>query len=319
MSLQKRKEQTAWLSVASNSCLVILKVIAGLAIGSVSILSEAIHSSMDLLASLIALFSVKTSSRPADAGHPFGHGKVESISGLIEAVLIFIAAFWIIYEAFKKIASPEGVTAPGWGVAVMLFSALMNYLVSRRLFAVGKEADSIALVADAWHLRTDVYTSLGVMAGLAMIWLGGLIVDDPRLHWLDPAAALIVAVFIIKAAFELTVKAAGDLMDAGLPQDENTWFRDVIAARRDEIHGFHQLRPRKAVHFRFVEFRIKVEPSMSVEASHAIASDLKREMLTKYPHATVTIHVEPCDGRCTRQCIDGCLLPPEKRPDGSRP
>jgi len=317
MSLQKRKERTALLSVASNSCLVILKVVAGFAIGSVSILSEAIHSGMDLLASLIALFSVKTSSRPADAGHPFGHGKVESISGLIEAALIFIAAFWIIFEAFQKIADPREVAAPGWGVAVMLFSALMNYFVSRRLFSVGKEADSIALVADAWHLRTDVYTSLGVMAGLAVIWAGGLVVDDPRLHWIDPAAALIVAVFIIKAAFELTVKAAADLMDAGLPQDENAWFREVIVARRADIHGFHQLRTRKAGHFRFIEFHIKVDPKMSVEASHAIASDLKLEMLQKYPQATVTIHVEPCDGRCTRQCIDGCLLPPEKRQDVS--
>lgn len=302
------------LSVASNSTLVIFKVIVGTLIGSVSIISEAIHSGMDLLAAIIAMFSVKKSHIPADDDHPFGHGKVESISGLVEAALIFVAAFWIIFEALKKMTSAQEVEQPGWGVGVMFLSAVVNLFVSHRLFAVGKETDSIALQADAWHLRTDVYTSIGVMVSLGIIWISHYFFVDPRIHWLDPVAAVFVAVFILKAAYDLTVKALGDLMDVTLPPEEEGWIRDVITARKPEIHGYHQLRTRKAGNFRFIEFHIKVDPHMTVEASHGITRELKHIVMDKYPASTVTIHIEPCDGNCTKECIKGCLLPEEQRP-----
>lgn len=301
------------LSVASNSTLVVFKIIVGTLIGSVSIISEAIHSGMDLLAAIIAMFSVKKSYLPADDAHPFGHGKVESISGLIEAFLIFIAAFWIIFEAFKKLTSAQEVESPGWGVAVMFLSASLNFFVSQRLFAVGKEADSIALQADAWHLRTDVYTSVGVMVSLGIIWLSHYFFADPRIHWLDPIAAIFVAVFILKAAYDLTSQALGDLMDVKLPPDEEGWIRDVIAGRKSEIHGYHQLRTRKAGNFRFIEFHLKVDPKMTVDASHGITRDLKHVIMDKFPAATVTIHIEPCDGNCTEICATGCLLTEAQR------
>ncbi|MDD4862227.1 MAG: cation diffusion facilitator family transporter, partial [Smithellaceae bacterium] len=306
-SIQQRKERVAMLSVASNSILVVFKVIVGMLIGSVSIISEAIHSGMDLLAAVIAMFSVKKSYLPADDIHPFGHGKVESISGLIEAVLIFIAAFWIIFEALRKLMSAGEVESPGWGVAVMFLSAVLNFFVSQRLFAVGKEADSIALTADAWHLRTDVYTSMGVMVSLAIIWISHFFFVDPRIHWLDPIAAIFVAVFILKAAYDLTSQALGDLMDVKLPLDEEGWIRSAIIGHKPEIHGYHQLRTRKAGNFRFIEFHIKVDPQMTVEASHGITRELKSRVMDRYPAATVTIHVEPCDGHCTEVCTAGCL------------
>ena len=309
VSIQERKERVALLSVASNSTLVVFKIIVGALIGSVSIISEAIHSGMDLLAAIIAMVSVKKSHLPADEVHPFGHGKVESISGLIEAVLIFLAAFWIIFEALKKLASAEEVESPGWGVAVMFLSAVLNFFVSQRLFAVGKEADSIALTADAWHLRTDVFTSAGVMISLSIIWISHFFFVDPRIHWLDPVAAVFVAVFILKAAYDLTSQALGDLMDVKLPPAEEEWIREVIANRKPEIHGYHQLKTRKAGNFRFIEFHIKVDPQMTVEASHGITSELKHVIMDKLPAAAVTIHVEPCDGNCTEVCLSGCLLP----------
>ena len=308
-SIQQRKERVAMLSVASNSILVVFKIIIGALIGSVSIISEAIHSGMDLLAAIIAMFSVKKSHLPADEVHPFGHGKLESISGLIEAVLIFIAAFWIIFEALKKIASAQEVESPGWGVGVMFLSAVLNFFVSQRLFAIGKEADSIALTADAWHLRTDVFTSVGVMISLGIIWLGHFFFVDPRIHWLDPVAAIFVATFILKAAYDLTSQALGDLMDVKLPPNEEGWIREVITNRKPDIHGYHQLRTRKAGNFRFIEFHIKVDPQMTVEASHGITRELKRVIMDKLSAATVTIHVEPCDGKCTEICLAGCLLP----------
>ena len=144
-----KKTAAAILSVASNSLLIILKVVAGLLIGSVAVLSEAIHSGVDLVAALIALFAVRASGREADERHPFGHGKVENISGTIEALLIFAAAAWIIYEAIRKLIDPQEISMPFWGVGVMLVSALVNLFVSGHLFKVSKETDSVSLKADA--------------------------------------------------------------------------------------------------------------------------------------------------------------------------
>jgi cation diffusion facilitator family transporter len=313
-TVQKKKERVAMLSVASNSVLVIFKAIAGALIGSVSIISEAIHSGMDLLAAVIAFFAVRKSHAPADKQHPFGHGKLESISGLVEAGLIFIAAVWIIFEAFKKFSTAGEVEQPGWGVAVMLVSAIVNIFVSRKLFVVGAETDSLALQADAWHLRTDVYTSAGVMGSLAIIWGGGYFFPGVSLGWLDPAAAVIVAVIIMKAAWNLTARAVGDLMDMKLPYDEEQWIRTAISSLGNKLCGYHQLKTRKAGNFRFIEFHIKVDPQMTVETSHRIAHELKRLMRKKFPLSATTVHIEPCDGHCTKECLDGCFVPEGQRP-----
>jgi len=313
MDSQNRKERIALLSVASNAMLVIGKLAVGLLIGSVSIISEAIHSGVDLLAAGIALFSVKTASVPADSKHPFGHGKIENVSGTVEALLIFIAAVWIIVEAVKKVAQPEPISYLGWGVGVMLVSAAVNLGVSKMLFKVGREEDSIALQADAWHLRTDVYTSAGVMAGLALIWIAEGLFPGRNFYWLDPVVALGVALLIMKAAYDLTTQAAKDLLDVHLPRVEVEWIRQAIHDRGKVICGFHDLRTRKAGHFRFVEFHLKVEPRMTVLDSHAIAKELSRRIKEQFPYTTVTIHIEPCDGECLEKCVAGCLLPEEKR------
>ena len=281
--------------------------------GSVSIISESIHSAVDLVAAIIAMFSVKTSSIPADRKHPFGHGKFENMSGTIEALLIFIAASWIIFEAIKKIMNPQSIEYVGWGVGVMLVSALVNVGVSKMLFKVGRETDSIALEADAWHLRTDVYTSAGVMISLALIWMGDQLFPDVELDWLDPAAAIGVALLIFKAAYDLTMRSAKDLLDVQLPVEEVAWVRRLIMEHSPVIHGFHQLRTRKAGNFRFVEFHLKVDPHMSVMDSHDITKVLKKKIGAQFPGTTVTIHIEPCDSECVDKCIEGCLLPEEAR------
>ena len=301
------------LSVASNSFLVLFKVIVGIMIGSVSIISEAIHSGVDLLAAIIAMFSVKTSSVPADDHHPFGHGKIENISGFVEALLIFLAAFWIIFEAIKKLISSHYIEHAGWGVGVMLFSAVMNFFVSQKLFKVGKEADSIALQADAWHLRTDVYTSAGVMAGLGIIWIGHEFFSAHNINWIDPVAAMCVAVLIMHAAYELTVHSLRDLIDAKLPPEEESYVREIISLE-PAIFGFHQLRTRKAGHVRFIEFHIKVDQQMTVNDSHNITRELKQKIRKKFSECIITIHIEPCDGECSDICLSGCLLPEDKRP-----
>lgn len=312
MDIQTKKRNVALLSVLSNLLLVGLKIVVGLLVGSISIMSEAIHSGMDLIASLIAYFAVRTSAKPADEKHPFGHGKVENISGAVEAILIFTAAGWIIYAAVGKLMHPKALEETSYGVLVMLFSAIINFIISNRLFAVGKEADSVALQADAWHLRTDVYTSAGVMVGLAVIWLAELFLPSINLEWLDPVIAIAVALFILRAAYALTVQSARDLLDIRLPDSDINTIMEVIMKQK-EVCGFHGLRTRKAGPMKFVEFHLKVNPDMTVNDSHRITKIIEDELKETWKESDITIHVEPCNKQCTPKCLDGCLAEIRKK------
>jgi cation diffusion facilitator family transporter len=181
------------------------------------------------------------------------------------------------------------------------------------LFKVGKETDSVALLADGWHLRTNVYTSVGVMAGLAVMWRGDLLFPSFDLAWFDPVAAIGVALLIIKAAWDLTRQSAGGLMDETLPPEEEEEIRRLICSQQPLVHGFHQLRTRKAGHYRFIEVHIQVDGLMSVAIAHRLNQDLVRRIKERFPYATVTVHTEPCDGKCAEKCLAGCLLTDEER------
>jgi cation diffusion facilitator family transporter len=303
-SLDKLKESTARLSVISNTGLVLMKFIVGTAIGSVSIISEAIHSSMDLIAALIAFFSVRKSAEPPDAQHEFGHGKFEDISGLIEALLIFIAALLIIWEAGQKLLgessellNPELLL---WGIAVMGISALVNWYVSNRLFKVGKQSESIALESDSWHLRTDVYTSLGVCIGLILIRLTGITI-------LDPLIAIGVAMVIMKAAYDLTRRSLSDLIDHSIPPQDEKRIQEIICDHASIYAGFHDLKTRRSGPEIFIEFHLVVPGNISVLQSHDLADHLEADLKTEFPRANITIHAEPCNEGCTR-CGSFCTF-----------
>lgn len=290
------KSRVAALSVASNTSLVIFKVIVGLSIGSISVISEAIHSGVDLLAAIIALYAVTHSDKPADKRHPFGHGKIENISGVVEALLIFLAAGWIVFEAAKKLMHPEPMDTATWGIVVMGVSCAMNLVVSKMLFKVGKATDSIALQADAWHLRTDVWTSFGVMAGLAVILVGKFVSPGTYLDWVDPFAAMAVALLIVKAAWELTAQSFHDLLDVSLPDNEVEKVRRILDNARPRIDGYHALRTRKAGAARFVEVHVIVDPAMTVDESHALTDRIADSVNEQIGKTRVTIHIEPNDG-----------------------
>jgi cation diffusion facilitator family transporter len=308
-SLDKLKESTARLSVLSNTGLVLMKFIVGTAIGSVSIISEAIHSSMDLIAALIAFFSVRKSAEPPDAQHEFGHGKFEDISGLIEALLIFIAAVLIIWEAAQKLLgessdllNPELLM---WGIAVMGISALVNWYVSNRLFKVGKQSESIALESDAWHLRTDVYTSLGVFAGLILIRLTGLTI-------LDPLIAIGVAIVIMKAAYDLTRRSIADLIDHSIPAADQQRIQEIICDHASVYAGFHDLKTRRSGPEIFIEFHLVVPGDVTVLQVHDLSDHLESDLKTEFPRANITIHAEPCNEGCTR-CGSFCTFYDKKK------
>lgn len=309
MSVDSRKSSAAWLSVGSNIFLIVIKLVAGFAIGSVSVISEAIHSAVDLVAAVIALFAVKHSGRPADARHAFGHGKVENMSGTIEAILIFGAAGWIIYEAIQKFSHLHEKLDVNWGVAVMFLSAAVNFVISARLMKVGKQTDSVALQADAWHLRTDVYTSAGVMVGLGMIWIGDAFLPQlgDALHVIDPIAAIVVAVLIVRAAYKLTLQSARDLLDAALPPGEEQWIIDSLKTFVPAMHGYHQMRTRKSGAQRFIDFHIFVDGKMTVQASHRLAHEISDRIKAHFPDSSVIVHVEPCNGDC-QHCRAVCML-----------
>jgi cation diffusion facilitator family transporter len=301
--LNREKTSIARLSIISNLSLVILKLAVGFMIGSVSVISEAIHSGIDLVAAIIAYFSVRTSSLPPDQKHAFGHGKIENISGTVEAILIFVAAGLIIFEAYKKLVHGVEIEDVSLGIAVMLLSAIVNFFVSGRLMKTAKRTESIALEADAWHLRTDVLTSLGIFGGLVAIKLTGIAI-------LDPILAILVALFILKAALELTIKSVRDLMDAKLPDEEEKEISGIIAQHANEYVGFHELRTRKSGSDRFIDLHLVVSKKVTVEESHGLADRIEAGIKERFPRASVMIHVEPCRARdecesCKGACKDG--------------
>jgi len=282
-----KKIKTARLSIFSNVFLIIIKIAAGLVSGSVSILSEAIHSGIDLIASGIAFFAVKISSRAPDKKHPFGHGKFENIAGVIEGLLIFVAAFWIIYEAVHKMIHPVVVKYFLIGSAVMLLSAIVNFFISRRLYRVAQETDSIALKADALHLRTDVYSSLGVGLGMAFIWLTDW-------HILDPIFAIVVALFIMKESFDLVKDAFNPLLDSQVSeQDYQTLFEKLTEYTSQKKVKLKKLRSRKSGSMQIIDFSILVDPKMTVENSHDICDFLETKLKDIYKEVDISIHVEP--------------------------
>ncbi|MCX6004091.1 MAG: cation diffusion facilitator family transporter [Chloroflexi bacterium] len=313
MDKQKQKVLVALLSVISNTVLVILKLITGFAIGSISVLSEAAHSSMDLIASLIALIAVRISGKRPDAEHPFGHAKVEDISALAEALLIFVAAIWIVIEAIRKLINPQPLETVGWGIVVMAFSVVANITISQLLFTVGKKTDSPALIADAWHLRTDVYTSAGVVAGLALIWAGHIIWPGSNLNWLDPVAAIMVALLILRAALHLSIDAIKDLIDTRPPLHEVAWLSGYFQSWYPKVRSIHRVRLRKSGASRFIDLHVVVDPSMTVTDSHAIAEKMEAEIKEKLEGADITVHIEPCDGNCKKACVAGCLMSEAER------
>ncbi len=278
------KVSIARLSIISNTLLILMKLVVGLISGSVSILSEAIHSSMDLIAAVIAFFSVRISDNPPDSRHPYGHGKIENISGVIEALLIFIAAVWIIVEAAKKLLGDKiELDSILLGSIVMLVSAIVNAFVSARLYKVARETKSVALEADALHLKTDVYTSLGVAAGLGLIIITGI-------KWFDPVIAILVALFIVIEAFQLLRRAFTPLLDTAWAEDEIVELEKIL--KHLEVR-YHDLRTRVAGNYRFIDIHVEMPEDESVGDAHKYCDKIENELTQNYENLSVTIHVEP--------------------------
>lgn len=276
----------AFLSVISNSLVVMLKIAVGMVTGSVAILSEAIHSFLDLIAAFIAFISVRISKKPADTGHPYGHGKVENLSGTIETMLIFAAGIWMIYECVQKLVNPEPVHLPVLGIVVMLAGALINLIVSKLVKREAVKVNSVAMKSNALHLLTDVYTSLGVAASL-------LVVTLTKWYILDPIIGMVLAVYIIYEAFKLMKEAFPPLIDTRLSAEEEKTILKIIETFHHEFIEIHDFRTRRSGPQEYIDFHMVVASHVTIKDVHDLCDRIERDITDEFKQAQVMIHAEP--------------------------
>ena len=283
----RTKSGAAALSIASNSILIAIKLAAGAITGSIAILTEAIHSLIDLVASVVAFVSVRKADEPADADHPYGHEKVESLAATIEGLLILVGAGIIVYEATHRLVDGAEVKTLGVGIAVMGFSVVANLVVSTVLSRQAKAHESPALEGDAAHLRADALTSAGVLAGLGLVAITGNAA-------FDSITALAVAAAIVVAGIRIIRRSSGVLVDEALPDAEMDRIEAAIAAARTpEVAGYHKLRARRAGKHRYIDFHVQYRSGTSLERAHELAHEMRASIEATIPGAEVLIHAEP--------------------------
>lgn len=283
------KTRAAAVSIASNSCLIVLKVGAGLVTGSVGILSDAVHSLMDLIASLIAWASVRKADEPADASHRYGHEKLEDLAAGAQALLLLVGAVFIAVEAIRRLINGGEVGSIGIGIAVTGAAAAVNLVVSTYLERTGRATGSIALAANAADLRTDAVVSLGVLVSLVVVKLTGA-------HWLDPVVGLLVAAAITRTGVRILVDASRRLADEALPADELAELQQVVASFvGDEVVGYHDLRARHVGSNHQVDLHLQFASRTSLERAHYVSHQLQDAIVERLPGTTVLVHLEPED------------------------
>ena len=285
----RTKSGAAGLSIASNAILIVLKLVAGAITGSIAIITEAIHSGVDLIASVIAFVSVRKADEPADREHPYGHEKLENLAAAIEGMLILVGAGIIIYEATRRLVTGAEVEQLGIGIAVIGFSAVANFGVSTFLYRRARKLGSAALEGDAAHLRADAITSLGVLAGLLLVEITG----EPAF---DAIAALVVAVAIVVAGLRILSRSGRVLVDEAPPADELDRVEAAIAAQRrlaPEIAGYHKLRARRAGARCYIDLHLQFHSGTSLEHAHSVAHQVREAIESQVRRSEVLIHVEP--------------------------
>jgi cation diffusion facilitator family transporter len=284
------KQRAALLSVASNSLLILLKVIAGAVTGSVALLAEAMQSTIDLVASLVAYVSVRKADAPADEDHPYGHEKFENLAAAIEGLLILVGSGVIVFEAVRRLIGDGGeLESLGFGIVVIAITIVVNLAVATVLARRARETQSPALEGDAAHLRTDALTSVGVLAGLVLVEVTGA-------EWIDPVVALSVAAAIVVTGARLVRRAGGALVDETLPGHELEMVREqIIAFGPRGVAGFHALRARRAGARRHVDMHVQFRAGTTLEEAHGIAHELQAAISMRLDGADVLIHLEPED------------------------
>ena len=282
--MEKKKKRVALVSVLAAILLTTFKIIVGILTGSIGILSEALHSALDMVAAAITYFAVSVSDKPADSDHNFGHGKVENLSAFIETLLLLVTCVWIIYEAIHRLVSGETmIEVTVWSYIVVITSIVVDFTRSRALKKVAIETNSQALEADALHFSTDIWSSAVVLVGLICASFGFFMADA--------IAALCVAVIVIYVSYKLGKRSIEVLLDK-VPESTRIKIEEVMA-KVSEITTYHDLKVRTSGADTFVELNIHVSPQITIEEAHRITDDIEMEIRSVIPRCEVHVHAEP--------------------------
>lgn len=286
--LQPALQRYAWLSIAAAVATILLKGVAWKMTGSVGLLSDAIESFVNLAGALMALWMLTVAAQPADSDHPHGHSKAEYFSSAFEGFLIVLAAVSIAYTAIERFIHPRPLEAVGIGLLVSVGASVINFATARVLLAVGRQRNSITLEADAHHLMTDVWTSVGVIAGVGLVALTGWI-------WLDPAIAVLVAINIVWTGWHLMRRSASGMMDSALPAGDLEKIKTVLDSYREHGLDFHALRTRQAGSRAFISFHILAPGNWSIRDGHDWSEKIEASIRLSISNAHITTHLEPLE------------------------
>jgi cation diffusion facilitator family transporter len=278
----------AWLSIAAALITIVLKTIAYLLTNSVGLLSDAMESIVNLVGAVIALSMLIVAALPPDDSHMYGHSKAEYFASSAEGVLIMFAAGGILWTAIERLISPQPLEELGAGLAVSTVASLVNLVVARILITTGKKRNSITLEADGQHLMTDVWTSVGVIGGIAIVAFTGWYI-------LDPILAILVALNIIWTGVKLLKRSVAGFMDASLPPGEQQLVERVIARYQERGVQFHAVRTRQSAARRFISVHMLVPGEWTVHDAHHVAEDFEGDVRSQLKDAIVQTHLEPID------------------------
>jgi len=285
-------QRYAWISIAAAVSTILLKGVAWWLTGSVGLLSDAIESFVNLAGALMALWMLFLAEQPADENHPHGHGKAEYFSSGFEGMLIVVAAFSIGYTAIDRLLHPQPLEAVGIGLVVSVLASAINWGVARVLLNAGRAHRSITLEADAHHLMTDVWTSVGVILGVGLVALS-------EFNWLDPVIALLVAGNIVWTGWQLMSRSASGLMDVSLPLPELEKIDTILRGYGEQGVQYHALRTRQAGQRSFISLHVLVPGQWTVQASHDWVERIEKDLREAIPNSHITTHLEPVDDPCS--------------------
>ncbi len=295
--MNRASQRIATISLATTACLLALKLAVGLLSGSIAVLSDAVDSGSDLAAATAALLSVRVANQPADEEHPYGHGKIESISAAVAATIVGVGGGFVVFQAIRRLLGTAPEIHVDIGLAVMILAAAANAVLALAMRRQAIRSESLALMAESTHLQTNVIQALAIITGLALVGTTGEKV-------FDPLVALGLAAYMGWTAIGLVRAATSEMMDVALPSEEMRIIHDVLVEHRSDVRGFHRLRTRRSGATRHVDMHLLVDPQRTVEDVHAIAESIERAIQERLPGTIVVIHPEPDDGRRYRGGFD---------------
>lgn len=287
-----RQRNAAKLSMVSNIILVLVKVAAGVASGAISVLAEGVQSGLDVLASLMILWTIQRAAEPPDHSHPYGHGKMESMASLVQIVLICGSALYILLAAWTRFQTPV-MPRLDWGAGALSLAIVVNFFVSRHLKIVARETNSQAIAAEATHLQSDLLSCAGVLLGLGAVWL----TKQPRL---DPLIAGLMAFVVIGSSLKLARETVRPLLDEKLPGEEEAQIIAVLDAD-PRVLSYHRLRTRQAGSYRLMDVHLLLDDDLSFRESHAIVEEVEDAIRRVLPNLDIIVHAEPFEEEMRHQ------------------